>query len=89
MAHGEKCAGTVAGGGSGGTGAKDGPARADKTLPGHRRSGSYLVTDVPGRAAHVLTPVPARQFGCKTRDPRSVLLRAKTGTSPGRRSQPA
>ena len=64
-----------------GKGTPPGPGRADKTLPGHRRSGSYLVTDVPGRAARVLPPVPARQFGGKTRDPRSVRRRAKTGAS--------
>jgi len=39
------------------------------------------------RAARVLSPVPARRFGGKTRNQRSVRRRAKTGTSG--RTQPA
>src|SRR6266516_3662012 len=55
------------------------PGRADRTLPGHRRSGSYQVTNAPAGGCRVLPPAPARRFGGKTRDLRSVRRRAKTG----------
>jgi hypothetical protein len=57
------------------------PGRADRTLPGHRRSGSYQVTNAPAGGCRVLPPAPARRFGGRTRDSRSVRRRAKTGTS--------
>jgi hypothetical protein len=63
------------------------PGRADRTLPGHRRSGSCQVTNAPAGGCPVLPPAPARRFGGKTRDLRSVRPKAKTGA--GGKTRPA
>jgi hypothetical protein len=57
------------------------PGRADRTLPGHRRSGSCQVTDVPAGGCRVLPPAPARRFGGKTRGGRYMGASAFQGVS--------